>query len=375
MEAPKRHRSSAAEMADEQRRVEKLLLADLRRRDATVGMKLSGERALAEKYGASLRVVRGVLTKLRNNAVLQTAPRTGTRLNAPLHPLAGKRIAYVTFIELSHPQHIGNDNVHICALLESQLSAEGATLELINFWRPGWYRGADTGYVQKQLETQKFDAVIVLPDEKITVPRIAPGVPVIYIGDRVSSGNRVNFNNKQNGRIAARHLLELGHRDIAVLRLAMFAWSCERAAAVCGEIATVPGTTVREIPLLKYENPFCDSSELEHVAAQIVEAPVTAVIAPNDAYAAQLLGIFQKLGKPVPEALSLVGFDDLGSLRPCNLTTVQRLDIELGRAAHELLKELFIHPESRNEPRDIRLDCPLLIRSTTRTINFKEDEK
>lgn len=110
---------------------------------------------------------------------------------------------------------------------------------------------------------------------------------------------------------------------------------------------------------------------------EVTEAPLnfSALLAPNDQYAVELLKLYKERGIAIPERLSLIGFDDQSVLRTYNLTTLQLPGLDLGHAAYELLKALFSEPETKGRLRDIRIKCPVITRSTARKIKQNQESR
>jgi len=79
---------------------------------------------------------------------------------------------------------------------------------------------------------------------------------------------------------------------------------------------------------------------------------MTAVVCSNDYVALLVMQTAHRLGIPVPEELSVVGFTDFSFAEwlPVPLTTVEKSASELGAAAAEMLSALIANPERRPEP-------------------------
>ena len=154
------------------------------------------------------------------------------------------------------------------------------------------------------------------------------------------------------GELATRHLVELGHRRIALIGDPppefRFDWSrdrtrgYERALAAAGIEARAD--YVRE------------GTRLPHVAravaAELLSLPErpTAVFAASDTQAIGVLEAARALGIDVPGELSVVGFDDIEVAAYVGLTTVRQPLFESGRRGAKLLLELLAgrRPASRS---------------------------
>ncbi|MCF6521911.1 LacI family DNA-binding transcriptional regulator [Streptomyces sp. JJ36] len=180
-------------------------------------------------------------------------------------------------------------------------------------------------------------------------------------GDEVPSVGATNW---QGGLAATRHLLELGHRRIAVLggppRM-----MCSRAR-IDGYRAALEAAGVEVDPELIREGDF--HHETGHtVGRELLRLPdrPTAVFTGNDLQALGLYEAARELGLRVPEDVSVVGFDDLPLTRwvAPPLTTVRQPLTEMAEAAARMVLDL-----SRGErpavPR-IELATSMVVRAST----------
>ena len=95
------------------------------------------------------------------------------------------------------------------------------------------------------------------------------------------------------------------------------------------------------------------------------ELPIDAVVCYNDQIAVEVIRMLERIGKKVPEDLSVTGYDDsmIARTGPVELTTVSHPQEKLGEMAAELLLEL-LHGIPPEESRVLRLIEPeLVIRS------------
>ncbi|MDI1465164.1 LacI family DNA-binding transcriptional regulator [Catellatospora sp. KI3] len=147
----------------------------------------------------------------------------------------------------------------------------------------------------------------------------------------------VGATNWAGGRSAARHLVELGHRRIAMVAGPEQLLCCQarvdgyRSALAAAGLPTDPGLVARaELTL--------DGGQAAGLALLNRPDPPTAIFASNDL---QALGVYQaarRLGLRIPADLSVVGFDDLplAALVDPALTTVRQPLTEMAVAATEL---------------------------------------
>jgi LacI family transcriptional regulator len=210
------------------------------------------------------------------------------------------------------------------------------------------------------LPSEDADVFILLgahPDD----PRLAhlerQGRPLVLIGHRPGVRS-VAADDVHGGRLAAEHLLRLGHRDI--LHVTGDLHSQAFADRAEGFAAGVQAGGARARPPLVCE----DLSALgayralrRHLEA---DAAPTALFASTDEMAVGCRTAAQDYGLRVPLDLSVVGFDDMPEVG-ADLTTVRQDFAALAQVAVELL-----HESLRGEPvRTVRLPVHLITRGST----------
>lgn len=192
------------------------------------------------------------------------------------------------------------------------------------------------------------------------------GVPfaVVAGGRQEAAVSSVNLDNAGAIRQAVRHLVELGHRDIAF-------------------VEGTPGESDTEERLRAFLDAM-DEVGLPHPIERIVAASFneqiayeaagrllhlpslpTAVVCSNDQIAAGVIRRLSEEGLKVPRDISVVGFDDLPFATQMNppLTTVRQPIAQIGRRAVELLLRMI---EGESEPGEkIIVPSELVVRQST----------
>ncbi len=150
------------------------------------------------------------------------------------------------------------------------------------------------------------------------------------------------------GRVAARHLLELGHRDFAFCGYSGMRWSRERCRAFC-ELLEAAGYHV-DI----YRPPSCrpgawakEEPRIRHWLKSLPK-PIGMLCA-NDDRAASIVETCHLLGYGVPEDLSVIGVDDdqyVCELQNPPLSSVRMASEKAGYEAAGWLDRM-IHGEAR----------------------------
>ncbi|WP_404400134.1 LacI family DNA-binding transcriptional regulator [Pelagibacterium halotolerans] len=205
------------------------------------------------------------------------------------------------------------------------------------------------------LRTAKVDGVIILSGYEIAesdldlLTKIYSGTPPI-VGLSEERGYlkipNVLIDNERAGYLAGRHLIEMGHRKIA------HAYGPHRTPVRRARANGLKrALTEAGIPLRKeyfFEGGF--SSIGGRAAAQswlsLKDRP-TAIFVGNDEAAMGFISQLSKYGLHVPDAASVIGFDDiiLAETYVPALTTIHQPKEEMGRQAMSLLLDII---ERRN---------------------------
>lgn len=174
----------------------------------------------------------------------------------------------------------------------------------------------------------------------------------------------VLIDNARGGWLATHHLIELGHRRIGCITgPSDLTLSAERVTGFRRAIQEA-GLKVDESLIVKGNFQY----ETGYQAAQQFLAqptPPTAVFACNDLMAMGVINAAVKQGWPVPDRLSVIGFDDIrmaGYTNPL-LTTVAQPKYEMGSIATTMLLERIHNQEMA--PRQKLLDTQLVVREST----------
>lgn len=194
------------------------------------------------------------------------------------------------------------------------------------------------------------------------------GIPLVALdptGEPEHSVPSVGAANWSGGIAAARHLLSLGHRRIAVIagppeRMCARARLGGIRAAMAEHGMPLDERLVRIGQWFAFEEGLIHARELLRLPD-----PPTAVLCGNDL---QALGVYEaarQAGLRVPEDLSVVGFDDIPAVRWCGppMTTVRQPMVEMGAAAAELV--LTLAAGRTPDQARVELATTLIVRDST----------
>jgi len=176
----------------------------------------------------------------------------------------------------------------------------------------------------------------------------------------------IGFDNREASARCARHLLDLGHRDFAVLsgELRNNDRARDRVAGVRDALAA---RNIGLPPERIVETPFSLGGGRAGVRAlwdRLGKDGFTALVCGNDLIALGALIECATQGVPVPGMLSVVGFDDIelaAEFSPA-LTTIHVPSADLGRIAAE---RLLARLAGKRVPRMHQIQVELVVRGST----------
>jgi LacI family transcriptional regulator len=166
------------------------------------------------------------------------------------------------------------------------------------------------------------------------------------------------------GRLATQHLLDLGHRRIAIIHGPVV--RSTGAERLQGYLAALKAAGVRPDPKLIREGNFKQDSgrELARQLLDLSPSP-TALFCTNNLMTVGALQTLGERGVRIPSDLSLVGYDDMEwwTLTHPPLTTVGQPVYDLGREAMRLLLTQ-IGQEKARRPQRVVLKPELILRDS-----------
>ena len=190
-------------------------------------------------------------------------------------------------------------------------------------------------------------------------------VPYVLLDQSEDQGytDIIRTNEIEGGQTAARHLIDLGHQQLAIIqphelmanmkdRVKGFEHTCQShqlpaPVRICTELSKAGG---------------------RDIATKLVEHHVTGVFAINDELAIGCIRGLTECGKSVPDDLSVVGYDDIdmaGYMTPALTTIAQSVD-DIVHISLQLITDKIngrLHENKR-----VELPTQLIQRETTRQL-------
>ncbi|MEY2434995.1 MAG: LacI family transcriptional regulator, partial [Acidimicrobiaceae bacterium] len=216
----------------------------------------------------------------------------------------------------------------------------------------------------------RVDGIVLAPaTEQDPNPQrlVEAGIPVVFVDRDLVDGSvdSVLVDNVGGARLAAKHLVQLGHRDIAI---------------ISGPLNTTPGRErhegfVSELTESGIETPerFIELSDFRESGGysamlRLLASPhrPTAVFCANNLMSIGALKALDGMRVDVPRDMSVIGFDDLdlSPLMRSPLTVIDRPSVEQGAIAARIMLSLLANP-APHRPQRVVLPVQLLQRAST----------
>nr|WP_217508795.1 LacI family DNA-binding transcriptional regulator [Curtobacterium pusillum] len=317
---------------------------------------------VATRAGVSKSLVSMVMrddpgvSEVRRSAVLAAAAELGYRPNRAAAILAGTRTRTIGVVvdDFRNPWY-----VPMLDGVREALAPHGLRLTL-----------ADTR-ANAHLDSSPFDDLVSLRVDGVILAAegfpdlvVPASTPVVVAGERddVPSGLDVVASDEAAGaRLAAEHLIDLGHRRLVHITGSGGPARVRREATV----ARMAASGIE--PLVYGAGPTSDQTGYEGTRRALAAHPdLTAVFAANDVMAMGAIAAVQEAGLRVPEDVSVIGHDEtpLAASPLLRLTTVDPHNDEVGRLAAARLVER-IGADAPAEPTRTLVPPSLVVRATT----------
>ncbi len=312
-------------------------------------------KRVAEEVGVSAMTVSNAynrpdqLSPALRERILETARRLGYSGPDPLaRGLRRGRAGAIGVVSDTHLSYAFDDPAASAVLAGVVAAAEeeGLGLLLVPAGEPAPLSGAvvDGIVVYSVAQGDPLLALAVarrLPAVVIDQPR-GTGLPVVGIDDAAAAA------------AAARHLVELGHRRVAVVSFALapdgrtgpadlrrratapYAVSAARLRGYAEGLGAA-GIDWAGVPVVECAGSVRAAGRAAAAGLLAAPEPPTAVLATSDQLALGVLDAAGEAGVAVPAALSVVGFDDVPAAAAAGLTTIAQDHGAKGRAAAEVL--------------------------------------
>jgi LacI family transcriptional regulator len=336
-------------------------------------------RQIAAELGVSMMTVsRGLrgspeVSAVTRERILAAAERLKYRPNRVVSAFKTGRTSLVGLM-------VRPSKLYRCDLIEGihdTLVAAGS-LPVMHFSHSGGEATPDSAELRclHRLLDQRVDGIIFWPSDE-TVPNHyleevwKRGVPLVAV-DRPLPYTRADFSGTDDvagGRIAAEHLLGLGHRRLAIL--CGEPWVSTYADRRQGFVEAVAAhnAAVRSTDAVVCEQIECRNEAALDESRELLSGRdrPTALFAVSDVLAAHAFEAAAALKLSVGTDVSVLGYADIpeaGLLRP-SLSTVRQDFQEIGRNAARLLLDRIDGRTTTDRARSMRIVPTLVLRQST----------
>ena len=188
------------------------------------------------------------------------------------------------------------------------------------------------------------------------------------IADRVTdnlSADTVSLDNVEAGAIGARHLIDLGHKDILIAASSLSLANIRQRCGGAGAVARSRGLPEPAIVELGFS--------IDEASARLSQwfaynPRPTAILALTNFTTLSVLAALAERGLRTPQDLSLIGFDDYTWMRAraTPLTAIFQPTREMGRALWDTLSARI--KGDRSPAKHVLMPCELRIRKSTGSV-------
>jgi len=230
-----------------------------------------------------------------------------------------------------------------------------------------WSEAKEILYKETLLE-KRVDGLIVGPvSERTSHLFIEKETPIVFLESRLDNeqSSFIAINNVEGGIEATKHLLDLGHKQIACI--------VGKEDIVTHKQRLMGYKEALGLYNIEVDNKLITMSRNNTIeagydaVARLLKNNVhfTAIFALNDILALGAIKAFEDFSLSIPEDISIIGYDDImfAAFPKINLTTVRQPKYDMGRLASEILIEK-IRSKNTMQPRQIILSPSLVIRNT-----------
>lgn len=217
----------------------------------------------------------------------------------------------------------------------------------------------------------RVDGVLLLRDENdpLVTALIERNFPSVLFFSRSSHPRAafVDSDNYTGGKIAVQHLIDLGHKNIGMIRGSQQSVSSNDRFSGYRDALESAGIPVETSKILTMCTPDADRNALYELLNS-PERP-SALFVWSDDVAYQIMRACRECNLSIPDDISIVGFDSLESSKLSSppLTSVRQPVLDMAREATKLLLDLINRKES---PRtQIIYPLTLDIRGSTKTFS------
>jgi LacI family transcriptional regulator len=185
---------------------------------------------------------------------------------------------------------------------------------------------------------------------------------VMVVSETTTHADHVGTDEEVGGKLAAEHLLSLGHQRVVHVTFPHRTGNVHRRAEAFIKRMAKGGAEVEIV-----------GGQLDDLVAPLRDTlsrgskPPTAVFAATDPMATKVYGVAASLGMKIPQDLSVIGYADFPFARDLvpPLTTVRQDPYQMGRISAQLLLDRILERAPGEASKRIHLAPELVVRGST----------
>lgn len=318
------------------------LLGEMRAGRLSPGDRVPSEAELARQFGVSRVTSKQAMTQLAQEGVIRRSPGAGSFV-ARLPDVSSKGGMIGIVLPLLTAPH----ELEVLRGAEAEANAHGC---LLMIHQSGGQQEQEARAIRHMIDAG-VNGVIVWPVHgayynRALLELCVTGLPAVLV-DRLLDGlplPAVTSDNLEGGRLAVRHLVALGHRQIGVLSLPA-GWASSVRDRLLGVGMGLAEASVAT-PARAWVTDLDTDSDANRgrIKAFLQDNPgITAVVAVNDTIAAAAYQAADELDRRVPDDLSIIAFgqpDPAATAGKLFCHVAQQAEA-MGRHAVQLLLELI----------------------------------
>jgi DNA-binding LacI/PurR family transcriptional regulator len=220
------------------------------------------------------------------------------------------------------------------------------------------------------LKSESVDGIILPPirqNGNLIRELLEAKIPVICFDRKLSSESidTVIVDNEMGGYMAASHLLEAGHKKIAVITSSLQFTSFEDRLRGYENALVDSGIEINENLIKKGDHRKSETGKQLALELLDQDPKPTAIFVLNNQMALGAIEAINERKLKIPDDISIVGFDDIQWARVISpsITVIRQPAYEMGRRIAELFFQKVKDPE--REPVQIILQPKLIVRQST----------
>jgi LacI family transcriptional regulator len=311
------------------------------------------------------------------NGSARVAEETGKRIQQAIDELGyqvdlrgrGLRAKHTRTVGLLLPNITNPFYAEIARHIEHSLSLAGYQVLLCDSFDS---TSREDDYISNLMSRRVDGILLIYSQERDSLQELSrrSKLPIVFVDRGVPGEASVHSDNRLGGRLAARHLLELGHQRIALLAGEPHVRNVRERVAGFREELEAGGVPLDASLVLEGEQALSFGHRVDELLGEERQAP-TAIFATNDIVAVGAWRRLIELGYRVPEDVSLVGYDDIeiSRLTLPPLTTVAQDKHAIGQRAAALLMELIEVGQAAPHDKGVVIPPGLVERGSTARVS------